>query len=558
MKNRGIILLLAITILVSGAVSGCGNKATLSDSAKKNDVTSSTPKEGGTVKYAIWSSPKGVFNSSIYDDIYDGRVNQLIFSTLVNLDEKYNYTPGLADSYEVSPDNLTVTFKLNEKAKWHDGQPFTADDVAFTFTTICDPSYTGPRFGEVDKIAGAQDYHDKKADKVSGIKVIDTHTISFTYSEIFAPALANFAARGIIAKHIWEKVPVKDWAKQTDLLKNPVGTGPFKLTKFVPDQQVELSKNESYFLGAPHLDKFILKVSNKETAQSELASGDLDIAMLDSIKKRDMDVYKDAGIEVLEYSGNAYQFMSMNNKKDTFKDKKVRQAVMYAINRKAMVDMLLEGHGNVLNTPLVYSNYAYPKEGLNDYAYNVEKAKQLLKEAGWENKNGVLEKDGKQFKVTLKYPVGNKMREQSAPIIQQNLKDVGIDAQLVSMDFASLKKQVIDDQDFDMCLLGFSLEVDPADAKSYWSSTVATKGGWNMGGFINEKSDELLDEGAKYLEQDKRKSIYNEWAKLMNTEVPTAYLYSPNEGRAYNPKLKGYKPYTFVEYPNVEKWYFEQ
>lgn len=560
MKRKSI-LLLAGLMLVSFLAYGCGNKETQTApqaNNNQNTATTSTPQKGGTVRYAIWSSPKGVFHPTLYNDIYDGRVNQLVYSTLLTIDENNKFVPNLAESYEVSSDNLTITFKLNKKAKWHDGQPVTAADVAYTFTTIADPAYTGPRFGEIDKIAGAQDYHDKKADKISGIKIIDDNTISFTYSEIFAPALANFSIRAIIPKHIWEKVPVADWDKQTDLLKNPIGSGPFKMSKFVPDQYVELVKNDDYFLGAPNLDKFILKVSNQDTAQSELIKGDLDIAALSSLKQKDIDTYKSSGMTVYEFTGAGYQFMTENLNNEFFKDKKVRQALVYAINRKAMVDKLLEGHGALLNTPFIPSSWAYPKDGLNTYDYNLDKAKQLLKEAGWENKNGILEKGGKQFKVTLKYPTGNKVREQSAPIIQQNLKDVGIDVQLASMDFATLKADVSDKHDYELALMGFSLELDPADAKTYWLSSIANKPGFNLANFVNEKSDSLLAEGAKYLDQDKRKASYQEWAKLMNNEVPFVYLYDQNEGRAYTPKLKGYKPLTYVEFPNVEKWYFEK
>ncbi|GFZ33784.1 ABC transporter substrate-binding protein [Clostridium zeae] len=552
MKKRGLYIITTLILIISVVLTGCKPQE-----AEKDKTTTASAKSGGTLRYAIWSSPKGVFNPSLYDDIYDDKVNSLVYQSLLNLDKNYNYIPSLADKYEVSKDNLTITFYLNKKAKWHDGQAVTAEDVAFTYTTIADPAYTGPRFGQIDKIVGAKDYKDKKASSVSGIKVIDDHTISFTFSEIFAPALSTFAARGILPKHIWEKIPVAEWAK-SEQLKTPIGSGPFKLTKFVPDQYAELEKYKDYNLGEPKLDKVILKVTNQETAQSELIKGDIDLAMLSSLKQKDLDAYKTAGIKVSEFAGSGYQYMGFNLRKQIFQDKKVRQAITYGINRSGIVNNLLEGHGKIVNTPILETNWAYPDKGvLNEYAYNVDKAKELLKEAGFVEKDGVLYKDGKPFEITLKYPLGNKVREQSAPIIQQNLKDLGIKVNLVSMEFATLQKQVRDDQDFDVYLMGWSLDPEP-DSKTMWHSSVAKKGGWNMVGFINDKNDQLLDDGRKVLDKEQRKKIYSEWAKLMNEEVPAVFLYNQNDGRAYSSKLKGYDPFTFVEYSNVQNWYIEQ
>lgn len=552
MKKKLLALLLGLSLITTFAA-GCSSKTSASNSST---TTTSAAKKGGTIKYGILSSPKGTFNPLLSTDIYDGRVNQLVYSTLINLDANNKFVPGLAESYKVSDDNLTVTFKLNKKAKWHDGEPFTAADVAFTFTSIASPDYTGTRFAEIDKLVGAKDYHDKKADSVAGIKVIDDSTISFTYSEVFAPALANFSVRAIIPKHIWEKVPVGTWEKQSDLLKKPVGTGAFKLTNFTPDQSVELTKNDDYFLGAPNVDGFIFKVVNQDTAQSELINGNLDITAVTSLKQSDLHAYTNSGMKTLEYAGTSYQFLTMNNDNPLFSDKKVRQAITYAIDRKGIVDKLLEGHAKVLNAPLAVSSWAYPT-GINEYEYNVDKAKSLLKEAGWTDNNGILEKDGKQFKATLIYPTGNKTREQSAPIIQQNLKAVGIDVTLVSMDFATLKSKISDQHDYELGLMGFSLELDPADAKTYWNSAIANKPGFNLANFKNETSDKLIEQGAKSLDQAQRKSAYNEWAKLMNEEVPFVYLYSPNEVRAYNPNLKNYNYSTYTEFPNIQNWYLD-
>lgn len=552
-KKNKILAGIFSTVLLLSLFTGCGaTSAELPDTSTPSNTQSLNGES--VLRYAVASSPKGLFSSLLSTTTYDNNVNSLVYSPLILLDENNEYQPGLAEKYEFSDDKLTLTFNLRKGVKWHDGEEFTADDVAFTFTSIADPKYTGSRFNEISKIVGAQDYHDGKSDSISGIKVIDPNTISFTYTEVYAPALSNFSQRGIIPKHIWSKVDIADWENQSDLLNKPIGTGPFKLTDFKADQYVELAKNDSYFGGTPKIDKFIFKVTNTETELSELAKGDIDVVTLSSIKEEELKELKDAGIKIEEKPSANYQFMTMNSNREFFKDKKVRQAITYAINRKGMVTSLLEDHGQVVNAPLSLAGWAYPESGLNNYDYNVEKAKELLKDSGWNENNGVLEKDGKKFEVELVVPTGNKSREQSAPIIQQNLKDIGITVNISTMDVASAMAKTKGEGDYDMALLGFTLEVDPGDANRYWSSSIANGSQFNFSNFINSKSDELIDNATKTVDRDERKQIYAEWAQLINEEAPYVFLYSQNDVRAYNPKLEGYKYSAYSIFPNIQNW----
>jgi len=548
-KNK--ILAGILTSLLSlSLLTGCGSTTAEIPTAS----TSQSSSEGAVLRYAVPASPKGLFSPLLSNTTYDNNVNNLVYSPLVLLDENNDYKPGLAEKYEFSDDKLTITFNLRKDVKWHDGEEFTADDVAFTFTSIADPKYTGSRFNEISKIVGAQDYHDGKADSISGIKVIDKNTISFTYTKVYAPALSNFSQRGIIPKHIWSKVNIAEWDKQTDLLNKPIGTGPFKLTDFKADQYVELVKNDTYFGGTPKIDKFIFKVTNTETELSELAKGDIDVVELTSTKAEDLKTLKDAGIIIEEKPSANYQFMTMNSNREFFKDKKVRQAITYAINRKGIVDSLLGEHGQVVNTPISPAGWAYPESGLNSYDYSVDKAKQLLKEAGWNDNNGVLEKDGKKFEVDLMVPTGNKVREQSAPIIQQNLKDIGITVNISTMDIASAMAKTKGQGDYDMGLLGFTLEVDPGDADRYWASSIANNSQFNFSNFINTQSDELIEKGATTIDRNERKEIYAKWGQILNEEVPYVFLYSQNAIRAHNPKLQGYKYSAYSVFPDIQNW----
>jgi peptide/nickel transport system substrate-binding protein len=545
--SKILIIALSSTLWLGGCATQEVKPTPTQDNEVKDQTTQATPvktEKSSQLNYAIWSSPKGVFNPILLNDIYDRKVSELIFSPLLTLNADNEIIPALATSYTVSDDNLSITFYLREDVVWHDGTSFTAEDVAFTFTSIADPGYTGPRFAEIEKLVGAKDYRDGKAEQVAGIEVLDEHTIRFDYEEVYAPALANFAIRGILPKHIWQSIPVAEWEQQTALLTQPIGTGAYKLVKFIPDQYVELERNEDYFLGTPKIEKVILKVSNQDTAQAEILNGTLDVAVLSSFKQQDFDTYLAVGKEILEYPGASYQFMTMNLNDPLFKDQRVRQAITYAIDRSALVSQLLEGHGSLINAPLIVSSWAYPKEGLNTYTYDPEKAKALLKEAGWDS----------SVTVDLLVPIGNKVREQSAPVIQHYLKEVGIQVNLLTMDFASVKAKVYEESDYQLALMGFSLELDPADAKSYWGSELADKPGFNFSNLKSQESDDLLDKASSTLDQTVRQGYYSEWAKLINETAPFVFLYSPNETRVYDPAIVGYDFSNFIEFPNIHEW----
>jgi peptide/nickel transport system substrate-binding protein len=564
MFKKSLVLLLAFVMLVSFALTGC----TQSEPAPAEEPTpaeepatkemSEEDKYGGSVNYAIWSTPKGVFNPSVYDDEYDAQVIEMVYEGMLELQPDLTFRTKLAESYEVSEDNLSVTFKLKDGVKWHDGTPFTAEDVEFTLTSICHPDYTGPRYNEINAIAGAEAYHNGEADTVTGIEVIDPLTIKISTNEVFAPFNTLIGARMIIPKHIWGEIPVAEWKEVTDVLRNPVGTGPFKVNEFAPDQYVDLVANEDYHGGRPYLDNIILMQANQETAIAQLINGELTVMTVSNMNKDDISLMEESGITVQEVVSRGYQYMGINNRLPIFEKKEVRQALAYAINRQGMVDNIMEGYGVVANAPYASFMWALPKEGLNDYAYNPEKAKEILASVeGFEYKEDVLYFQGEPVKLTLKYPTGNKVREKSAPIIQQNLADIGIELELSIMEFSTLLDQVMDNHDFEFYLMGWGLDSDP-DGKSMWHSSLTGKGGWNMGGFANEESDRLLDEGVKYLTVEERQPIYHEWATLMNDEMPSVFLYSMYEGRAYRPELKGTNFYPFSNLFDVNKWYLEK
>ena len=271
--KKFISMILVCMMLSMVLLSGCGSNGSQTESEEPQEAVEPAVEKSSLI-YALWSSPTGVFNPVLYDEEYDAAVIELVYSKLFKMDENLNLVPSLAKSYSVSDDNLTLTFELRDDVKWHDGTPFTAEDVVFTFKSMANPDYTGPRYGEVEKIVGAKEFHEGTADDVAGIKLVNEYTVSFEFTEVFAPGLVRIGAdRGIIPKHIWESIPVKDWKESAEALNNPIGTGAYKIKEFVPGQYVELEAFGDFFGGKAKIDTFIFKVANQDTAMAELVNG---------------------------------------------------------------------------------------------------------------------------------------------------------------------------------------------------------------------------------------------------------------------------------------------
>lgn len=558
-KKKVLCILLASAMALTVLTTGCGKKEEAQESKVESSVKEKVQKE--SLVYAILSAPSGVFNPLLSDTTYDSDVNSLVYSALLKFDDKGELVSDLAESYEISADQLSFTFKLKGNAKWHDGQAVTAKDVAFTFTAMADKDYTGANYSNVERLKGAADYHEGKVDHIEGIEVIDDQTIKFVFNEVYSPGLLNIGLSGIIPEHIWGKEAIAGWKENTGLLNAPIGSGPYKLSKYESGQAVTMERFDDYYGQKAKTKQFIFKVTNQDTAQVELTNGTVDIADVTSLKLKDIEMLESQGFKTISYPNQLIQYMGFNLRDSRFQDKNVRQAFMYGINRQAMVDQLIEGNGVIVNTPMLPSSWAYPTDAsLNPYAYDVEKAKQLLKAAGWEDRNGngiVENAKNEEFIVHLKYPTGNKTREQIAPIVQSNLKDIGIQLELSSMEFSTLMDQVVGNHDFELYLMGNNIGIDP-DPKPYWHSTSASdkKGeyAWNISGFKNTEADKMMEAGLSTFDLNQRKEIYKNFAKLMNEELPWVYFFSQNTKLAYNSQLEGFNPTTHLNFRNVENW----
>ncbi|MCG8710562.1 ABC transporter substrate-binding protein [Brenneria sp. 4F2] len=516
---------------------------TACDDAGRETQTSSP----STIRYALWSSPSGNFHPELYFTDYDRAVIFVTFDRLVELSPQQEFTPSLATGYEYANQGKTLIFHLRADVKWHDGKPFTAQDVAFTYQATADANWPADTPEFTTQLEGFDAYHSGKAQQVSGINVIDDHTVSFTFKAPYASALAYFADRPVLAKHIWQSTPVAEWSNATALLNNPVGTGQYKVVRFVPDQYVELARNGDYFKGQPKTERLIFKVSNRDTAQSELLNGELDIVELSSFNPADLKQYKDAGVNLVIQNGTSGQYMTINHQDPILSDVRVRQALIYGINRQGIIDHLLFGHGQLFNAKVHPQDPAYSPE-INHYSYSVEKAGQLLEQAGWQKGgDGVRVKDGRRLTLTLHVPTGNRTREQSAAIIQQDLKKLGIDVNIIIGDFNStlsiLQKP---STPYQLLLMGGTFRPGQY-SNNYW---------WER--FSDDQLTRLGDEANRTVDNAARNQILHRWVARQNELAILGWLYIPSIGYAVNSHIHHYQPYPYEPFRQAYQWEIEQ
>ena len=491
------------------------------------------------------TDPKGEFVPIYSSTLYDSWVNNLIFDGLISNNEKGEPVPNVAESYEVSEDGKTYTFKLNKGIKFTNGQELTAKDVAFTFTSICDPGYDGPRMDAVNNLVGYEEYNKGDAKSVEGIKVIDDYTISFTNKNVDAAGIWNFSY-GIMPESVY-KFEKGNFQAVKDKLLEPVGSGAYKFVHFKPGQEVKFEKNPDYWKGEPKIPYIVMKVTNAQTLLQELMAGTVDIDRVGA-KPENIDPLKQAGFLNLDlYMKNGYGYIGLNYGSDKVNDPKVRQALLYGLNREGFMQSYYQGYGQVYNSHILPTSWAYNPD-VPKYEYNPEKANQLLDEAGWKdtNGNGVRDKDGVELELQWLTYTGSKYVDALIPIVQQSWEQIGVKVTPELMEFGTMMDKV-NNREYDIFNGAWNLSIDP-DPSGIFAISQDVPGGFNNIGWRNEEADKLLKEGKGTTNQEERKKAYAEWQLKFSEDVPYILIGDAQEMFASNSRVKGYNPSTYIDW----------
>ncbi len=580
--KKSLVLLLVFVMVFSLALTGCGGGDTPAtddnSSAPATDDNSSSDNSGdnsdntpaddqasdldpsqnpaltrGNVLTVATTSLDGKFNPVMSDNVYDSWVNSLVFDGLVGNDPNGNPTEEAASSWDISDDKLTYTFHLREGMKFQDDTPVTANDVKFTYYTIADPNYDGPRGSVVADIKGVKAYRDGEADTIEGINVIDDNTIAFTINEPNVQKIWDFGY-GIMPEHVYK---YDNWDQFKATMNKPVGSGIMKFEEFKVGEYVRLSAYDNYRGGRANIDGVIIKLQPTETSTAALSSGDVDLVNPPA-SLENYDIMTSTGIaDVQEFVGNGYNYIGLNLRDPILSDKRVRQALTYGLNREVFIENQWEGFASVCNAPISPVSWAFPEASqLNDYAYNPEKANELLDEAGWVDSDGdgIRDKDG--VKLSLVWTAYNDVDWplNLIAMAKENWKEIGVELDAELMEFNAVAEKVFDNQDFQMWNMAWSLSIDP-DPTGIFDAASDVLGGYNAGGFHNDRAEEIFSQGLKEYDQDKRAALYQEWAELANEELPYIFIAYRNEiwgvnDRVHNMELGPYFDWTY-NVPNI-------
>jgi peptide/nickel transport system substrate-binding protein len=482
-----------------------------------------SPQSGGTLVDAMAGEPSGLI-PMLAGESAASTIAANIFNTLLKYDKNLELEGELAKSWDISSDQKTITFHLKPSLKWADGASLTSDDVLFTWKLVTDDNTRTP-YGADYKL-------------VTKAEASDPLTFRVSYAQPYAPALDSWAGLQILPKHLLEGQDINT----TPFARKPVGSHYYQLGEWDNGERIILTRNPNATQGQARIDKLLSRIIPDPAAQFlELMADNIDSMNLSPIQyARIFPARPELNNRIARYKelGNAYTYLGFNLKRKPFDDQRVRQAINYAIDKQEIIDGVLLGLGEPVASPYKPgTRWSNPE--LHPYPYDPEKAKQLLKEAGYDDHDGdgILDKDGKPLAFEI-LTNQNKQREMSATLIQRRLKEIGIDVKIRVLEWASFIGRFIKTGEFEVVLLGWGLGQEP-DQYNIWHSSQQAPGQFNFIGYSNPQVDKLLEQGRLELNPDKRQEIYHQFAKILLEDSPIVYLYAGYGLPAIHKRVKG-------------------
>ncbi len=460
-------------------------------------------------------------------------INVLLFNGLTAHDGENNVVAGLAESWDFDEETCTYTFKLRENVKWHDGEPFTAEDVKFTIEAIMDPD---------NGSENAANYED-----VEEITVIDKYTVSFKLS---APNVAflEYMTMAILPKHLLEGEDMQT----SDFFRKPIGTGPYKLESWDVGQAIVMAKNEDYYLGEPKIDKIIFKIVEDDNAQAmQLSSGELDLALLDpknAASFKGKDGYVGYDMVTSDYRGILFNFWN-----DYWTENRdLIPAICCAIDRQAIIDSVLLGQGMAAYGPL--QRNIYNNENVEQYSYDPQRVRDILKAAGCVmGDKGFYERNGEEIGFVISVMAGEQDRIDIAQAAAQQLREVGINCTVeipAQMDWGGQMA----------CLIGWG---SPFDADDHTYKVFGTDKGANYSGYSNEKVDEYLTLARQSEDPEERAKYYDLFQEELANDPAYAFICYIDANYVASSRIHGISTDTVLGHHgvgifwNVHEWTIE-
>ena len=537
-------LRLVVTVLLTFLVFGCSNDEKRAAKTTSENTPQSVPTSEMKPAYGDMMIRGSIGDASVLlpvlaSDSASSEINSLIYNGLVKYDKNINLVGELAERWEISEDNLKIRFYLRKDVTWQDGTPFTSKDVEYAYRIYVDPK---------TPTAYATDFL-----RVKEFRIIDDHTVEVIYEKPYAPALASWG-QSMLPSHLLEGKEITD----SPLKRNPVGTGPYRFKEWNTGEKTLLESYHNYFEGRPYIDQVLTRViPDLATMFLELKASRLDQMGLTPMQyeRQTNNQWFNEHFNKYKYLAFGYSYLGYNLKDWKFQDKKVRQALTTAINRESIVQGVLLGLGDVANTPYKPDTYWYNPH-VKKFPYDPEKAKKMLEEAGWRDTDGdgIIDKDGKPFEFTIITNHGNDMRKNAATIIQKDLKNVGIEVKIRVIEWAAFIKNFINKRNFEACLLGWGIGIDPSQI-DIWNSKKTGESELNFITYQNPEVDRLLELGVSTYDKEERKKYYDEFQAIIAEDQPYTFLFVQYSLPIISSRFHGIQPAPIGISYNFTEWY---
>lgn len=513
MKKHFPLLLLA-AVLVLG-LTACGGN--------------SSPAVGDTLIYASGDYTR--INPAMDEH---GEINILLFNGLTAHNGENQVIPGLAKNWDFDETSCTYTFHLEENVKWHDGEPFTAEDVRFTIEAIMDPengSENAPNYEDVEEIT-----------------VVDDHTVAFRLSAPNA-AFLDYMTMAVLPQHLLEGENMQE----SDFFRSPIGTGPYKLKSWDVGQAITLVKNEDYFKKSANIDTIIFKIIPDDNAKAvQMQAGELTLAHLtpkDAENFQGKDEYTIYDMKTSDYRGILFNF----NNSYWLENRDLIPAICYAIDRQAILEAVVMGHGAAAYSPL--QRNIYNNENVERYSYDPAKAKSVLEDAGCVmGDKGFYERNGQEIGFVLSVGAGDQVRLDMAQAAAQQLQQVGINCTVEVPSKVDWEGQMA-------YLIGWG---GPFDADDHTYKVFGTGKGANYSGYSNALVDQYLSEARQSNDPVVRKEAYAKFQTALAEDPAYAFICYVDASYVASSALKGISPDTVLGHHgvgifwNVTEWSIEK
>ena len=490
------------------------------------------------------------FNPMFSFGVNEGRISELLYLSLVKHSWDYENSDlktelMLAENMIWSEDSTSITISLLKNIKWSDGEPVTSEDVVFTFDAYSHPEVNSKFFGLYDNFYLDEDNHINVS---KSFEIISEHRLKIYFKEDSKPSYIDIDMP-ILPKHMFKGIEYADY-ETADINFNPVSNGPYKITRWNKNSLIELSLDKnSYFATENSIGKILFKIIPDYNSQLlQLESGEIDF--IENIKPDDAQKLEESNKDIVVKSGvgREYDYIGWNNiNVDKFEQNEiepniffgnanVRKALTYAINRNEILNEFLYNYGSLANSPVtpIFENAI--NKSIEPYKYNPELAKLILAEEGWVDKNfdGIIEKENAEFKFDLYIPSGNPRRDFAATVIKNNLKAVGIEVKVQSLELGQFIDNLYD-RKMNAWMAAWYIPI-PIELGVYWYSDFE-KAPLNFPSYQNEQVDKIIDQLNGDITEEKRNELLKEFQEIIHNEEPVTFLYWVDNIVAYNNRI---------------------